>query len=130
MNPTEHTSNDESVDQMHGLLQLLLVSAFAGALVGLVGGSFHWVLVHGSSSFADLLAQWKAEGLYGLPGWIFAMIVVGLCVAAARWLVTFAPTAAGSGVQHVEAVMREEATPAPFRVLPIKFLGGLLAMIP
>ena len=130
MNPTEQTPKIESVDQMHGLLQLLLVSAFAGALVGLVGGSFHWMLVHGSKSFADLLAQWRAEGLYGLPGWIFAMIVVGLCVAAARWLVTFAPTAAGSGVQHVEAVMREEATPATFRVLPIKFLGGLLAMIP
>jgi CIC family chloride channel protein len=130
MNPTEPTSNVESVDQMHGLLQLLLVSAFAGALVGLVGGSFHWMLVHGSKSFADLLAQWKAEGLYGLPGWMFAMIVVGLCIAAARWLVTFAPTAAGSGVQHVEAVMREEAAPAPFRVLPIKFFGGLLAMIP
>jgi CIC family chloride channel protein len=26
--------------------------------------------------------------------------------------------------------MREEAAPAPFRVLPIKFFGGLLAMIP
>jgi chloride channel protein, CIC family len=130
MNITEQKSDDNYSEQTHGLLQLLLVSAFAGALVGLVGGSFHWLLVHGSKSFAGLIAQWKAEGLFGLPGWIFAMIVVGLCVATARWLVTFAPTAAGSGVQHVEAVMREQATPATFRVLPIKFLGGLLAMIP
>jgi len=130
MNITEQKSDDNSSEQTHGLLQLLLVSAFAGALVGLVGGSFHWLLVYGSKSFAGLLAQWKTEGLYGLPGWIFAMLVVGLCVAVARWLVTFAPTAAGSGVQHVEAVMREEAIPATFRVLPIKFLGGLLAMIP
>lgn len=130
MNTTEQQSDDDSQEQTRGLMQLLLVSAFAGALVGLVGGSFHWILVHGSKSFASLLAQWKAEGLFGLPGWIFAMIVVGVCIAAARWLVNFAPSAAGSGVQHVEAVMREQATPASFRVLPIKFFGGLLAMVP
>ena len=131
MNNTPDKRADEPAEQStNGLTQVLLVSAFAGALVGLVGGSFHWLLVHGNKSFAGLLAHWKAEGLFGLPGWVFAMILVGVCVAAARWLVTFAPTAAGSGVQHVEAVMREEATPATFRVLPIKFLGGLLAMVP
>jgi CIC family chloride channel protein len=131
MNNTPDTRADDPAEQStSGLTQVLLVSAFAGALVGLVGGSFHWLLVHGNKSFAELLAHWKAEGLFGLPGWVFAMILVGVCVAAARWLVTFAPTAAGSGVQHVEAVMREEATPATFRVLPIKFLGGLLAMVP
>ena len=122
--------DDLSEKTTQGLAQLLLVSAFAGALVGLVGGSFHWLLIQGSKSFAELLAQWKSGGFLGLPGWLIAMIVVGLCVGAARWLVTFAPSAAGSGVQHVEAVMREEATPASFRVLPIKYLGGLLAMVP
>lgn len=95
-----------------------------------MGGCFHWLLIHGSSRFADLVALWKADGFLGLPGWLIVMIVVGACVAAARWLVTFAPSAAGSGVQHVEAVMREEASPASFRVLPIKFVGGLLAMVP
>jgi len=131
MNTNPPTQDDESSEKnAHGISQLLLVSAFAGALVGLVGGSFHWLLIHGSKGFADVLSQWKASGLLGLPGWIFAMIVVGLCVGFARWLVTFAPSAAGSGVQHVEAVMREEAEPASFRVLPIKFLGGLLAMVP
>ncbi|MCM0035795.1 MAG: ClC family H(+)/Cl(-) exchange transporter [Burkholderiaceae bacterium] len=122
--------DEPSESSTRGLTQLLLVSAFAGALVGLVGGSFHWLLTHGSHGFAMLVAQWKAEGFLGLPGWLLTMLVVGLCVAIARWLVTFAPSAAGSGVQHVEAVMREEATPASFRVLPIKFLGGLLAMVP
>lgn len=131
MNTNSHEQEDDSPEQStRGLSQLLLVSAFAGALVGLIGGSFHWLLVHGSKGFADMLAHWKAEGFLGLPGWLIAMIVVGICVGLARWLVTFAPTAAGSGVQHVEAVMREEAAPASFRVLPIKFLGGLLAMIP
>ena len=131
MNTNSPEQEDDSPEQStRGLTQLLLVSAFAGALVGLIGGSFHWLLVHGSKGFANMLALWKVEGFSGLPGWLVAMIVVGICVGLARWLVTFAPTAAGSGVQHVEAVMREEAAPASFRVLPIKFLGGLLAMVP
>ncbi len=131
MNTSTPKPEDEFPESnTRGLPQLLLVSAFAGALVGLVGGSFHWLLVHGSHGFAAVLSQWKTGGVLGLPGWLVAMVVVGLCVGLARWLVTFAPSAAGSGVQHVEAVMREEATPASFRVLPIKFIGGLLAMVP
>ena len=40
----------------------------------------------------------------------------------------FAPIAAGSGVQHVEAVMRGQAEPAPLSVVPVKFFGGILAI--
>jgi CIC family chloride channel protein len=42
--------------------------------------------------------------------------------------VRWAPVASGSGVQHVEAVMRGEAEPAGLRVLPVKFVGGTLAI--
>lgn len=122
---------DESfADINQGLLRLLTVAAIAGLFVGLVGGSFHWLLVHGGAGFLETIAIWKAHGIWGIPGWIATMVVVGISIALARWLVTFAPSSAGSGVQHVEAVMREQATPAPFRVLPIKFVGGLLAMVP
>jgi len=122
---------DESFAEINqGLIRLLVVAAVAGIAVGLVGGSFHWLLVHGGAGFLQTLAQWKDVGVWGLPGWLAAMAVVGVSVALARWLVTFAPASAGSGVQHVEAVMREDADPAPFKVLPIKFVGGLLAMVP
>ena len=130
MNTTKPIDIDAPESFTQGLTQLLAVAAIAGVLVGLVGGSFHWLLIYGSQRFSALIAQWKAEGVLGMPGWILAMLVVGACVGLARWLITFAPSAAGSGVQHVEAVMREEAVPAPFRVLPIKYLGGLLAMVP
>jgi chloride channel protein, CIC family len=130
MNQVE-TTEDENFDRINrGLLRVLAVAALAGIGVGLVGGSFHWMLSHGGASFLELLQHWKVNGIFGLPGWLGAMVTVGISVALARWLVTFAPTAAGSGVQHVEAVMREEAQPAQFRVLPIKYIGGLLAMVP
>lgn len=127
----ETAQDDESFETVtRALVPLLAVAAVAGVLVGLVGGSFHWLLTHGGAGFLELLAHWKIHGFFGLPGWLAAMAVVALSVATARWLVTFAPSSAGSGVQHVEAVMREQAEPAPMRVLPIKYLGGLLAMVP
>ena len=132
--PDDHHTpaiEDESFQEInHGLIRLLVVAAIAGVAVGVVGGSFHWLLVNGGAGFLELLADWRANGIWGVPGWLAAMVVVGISVALARWLVTFAPSSAGSGVQHVEAVMREQAQPAPFRVLPIKFVGGLLAMVP
>lgn len=128
---TEPPVEDESFEEMtRAIVPLLTVAAVAGVLVGLVGGSFHWLLMHGGAKFLSLLAMWKSAGIFGLPGWLGAMVVVAVSVALARWLVTFAPSSAGSGVQHVEAVMREQAEPAPLLVLPIKYIGGLLAMVP
>ena len=44
------------------------------------------------------------------------------------WLRQFSPHALGSGIPHVKAVLREEVPPAPFALVPVKFLGGLLAI--
>jgi CIC family chloride channel protein len=38
------------------------------------------------------------------------------------------PHASGSGIPHVEAVLREEIPPAPFHLIWVKFFGGLLAI--
>ena len=136
INKPTHTSGatdsqDESLAfASRGLLALLLVAALAGVVVGLIGGSFHWMLTHGTKGFANLVADWRLNGVLGLPGWLGVISIAAVSVGLARWLIRFAPTASGSGVQHVEAVMRGDATPAPFKVLPIKFLGGLLSMIP
>ena len=47
----------------------------------------------------------------------------------AAWLVRrHSPQAAGSGIPHVEAVLNGELPPAPFRLIPVKFFGGLLAI--
>jgi CIC family chloride channel protein len=59
-------------------------------------------------------------------------LVIVICAAAtavAAWLVRrYSPSASGSGIPHVEAVLHEELPPAPFWLLPVKFLGGLLAI--
>ncbi len=52
-----------------------------------------------------------------------------MATGVAAWLVRrFSPQASGSGIPHVEAVLHEELPQAPFRLIPVKFVGGLLAM--
>jgi len=108
------------------LLRLTLASIVAGGLVGLVGGGFRFLLSLADGMRLGLaleLHQWGGLGLLGL------VAATAFCAALARWLVVrFAPIAAGSGVQHVEAVMRGEAEPVGPEVIPVKFFGGLLAI--
>jgi CIC family chloride channel protein len=109
---------------IEGLGRLCAAGLIIGALVGIIGTAFRFLL----GTLSDLRALLFA-GLHGVSGALLAMAGVAACAALARYLVVrFAPLAAGSGVQHVEAVMRGEATPAGLSVIPVKFVGGLLAL--
>jgi chloride channel protein, CIC family len=97
----------------------------AGAVTGLTGACFRLVLREADSSRVDVMSQLRPLGAAGV---LIAMLIVAACAALARGLVRLAPEAGGSGVQRVEAVMRGEARPASSRVLPVKFVGGALAL--
>ena len=109
-----------------GLLALALLSLVAGAAAGLVAAVFRLSLER-ADRLRDALIAWSDNG--GLAG---GALVVGLCAGAtagAAWLVRrYAPQASGSGIPHVEAVLRRELPQAPYRLIPIKFLGGVLAI--
>jgi chloride channel protein, CIC family len=108
------------------LLVLGLLAPLAGAAAGLLGAIFRLVLEE-ADRFRDALITWA-------PGARFAglLLVAAACAAAAAvaaWLVRrFAPAASGSGIPHVEAVLEGEVPPAPPRLIPVKFFGGLLAI--
>jgi CIC family chloride channel protein len=108
-----------------GLVRFCVAAAIGGALTGLVGGAFRLVLERADEA-RDIFVAWAHQ--WPLFGWVFPVIAAAICAALARWIVRWAPAASGSGVQHVEAVMRGEAEPAPLRVLPAKFVGGALAI--
>jgi CIC family chloride channel protein len=116
---------EELEQSRRGLLRLGLVAVLAGGLIGLLGGAFRLVLLHAADLRADLVSWSEAQGAWGF---VFPVLAVALCAAAARALVRLAPEAGGSGVQRVEAVMRGEETPAGLRVIPVKFVGGALAL--
>jgi CIC family chloride channel protein len=116
----------EPAEEPRGLLVLALLSLLAGAASGLLGAVFRLLLDQADRLRHALIAWAHGETLMGL------LLVTAMCTAAtaaAAWLVRcFSPQAEGSGIPHVEAVMRGELPPAPYRLIPVKFLGGLLAI--
>ena len=120
---------DDSPDSPFGLFRLLVVAAVAGALVGLVGGAFRNLLITTGDHLKTLVTYLhEVEGNWLIPGFVVTALIASVCVGIARFLVKLEPTAIGSGIQHVEAVMHKGATPSRFRALPIKFFGGLLSI--
>jgi CIC family chloride channel protein len=109
-----------------GLFQLAVVSGIAGAGTGLICGLFRRALETVDRFRISLPVMWHGEPLLGC-----SLLIAGAAVAAAfsAWLVRrFSANAAGSGIPHVEAVINGELPPAPLVLLPVKFIGGLLAI--
>jgi CIC family chloride channel protein len=108
------------------LLALALLALVAGALAGLVGAIFRLSLVE-ADRLRSVLIEW-AYG-WGAIGFLLVLAACATATALAAWLVRrFSPHASGSGIPHVEAVLRGTLPPAPFLLIPVKFLGGLLAI--
>ena len=125
------TQTEESSDLPLDLVRVLLVAAFAGGLIGIVGGAFRASLHFITTHFIGFITYLQAiEGEWLIPGFIVTALLTSCCVGIARLLVQLEPSTTGSGIQHVEAVMHGEAKPSRFIALPIKFFGGLLSIGP
>jgi CIC family chloride channel protein len=122
----EQQEADEPAGDRGGLVALALLALLVGAFAGLVGAAFRLSLAY-ADRWRDLLIVW-AKG-HGAAGFLVVIAVCAIAVAFAAWLVRrFSPHASGSGIPHVEAVVRSELPPAPFILIPVKFIGGLTAI--
>jgi len=122
----EPEHNAKSAEQQGSLVVLALLSLIVGAASGLLGAIFRLALKY-ADRFRDAVLAWAhGQALAGL------LLFIGVSAAAtglAAWLVRrHSPQAAGSGIPHVEAVLNGELPPASFRLIPVKFFGGLLAI--
>jgi CIC family chloride channel protein len=116
----------EREDREGSLLVLALLAFVVGAGAGAIGALFRFALTR-ADGWRDAMIAWS----HGTPiaGFVLVTAACAAAVAIAAWLVRrFSPEASGSGIPHAEAVLREEVPPAPFRMLPVKFFGGLLAI--
>lgn len=108
-------------------LVLLLGAVVVGGLTGLVGIAFLLLLREGDSLRQELTAS-----LHSWPpffAWLTLAALASGAVSAAAWMVQkFAPTASGSGVPYVEKILRGGGQPRHAWVLPVKFVGGWLAL--
>lgn len=108
-----------------GLVRIVMRAVVGGAATGLVGGAFRRLLV-GANGLRGELLRWATAGS---PLRVVVPMVLGaVFVATARFLVRRVPEAADSGVQRVEAHIRGEVAAAPTRVVPVKFVGGVLVL--
>ena len=105
MNPDQELAPDPEGD--HGSLLLLVVLAcVVGAGAGAIGTLFRIFLEH-ADAWRDALIGWA----HGAPivGFVFVSSGCAGAVALAAWLVRrYSPEASGSGIPHVEAVLRQE----------------------
>jgi chloride channel protein, CIC family len=125
MNDDPEHVRDE-VEDRWSLLALAALAPIVGAIAGFVGAIFRLTLEK-ADIFRDTFIAWAHE--YGLMGFVLVAVVCASATFLASWLVRrFSPYASGSGIPHVEAVLNEELTPAPFSLIPIKFVGGILAI--
>jgi CIC family chloride channel protein len=93
--------------------------------IGFVGGAFRWCLEQADRLRIDFVG-WT-HSLPG-PGWLVPMAAAAAGATLAALIVRWVPLAAGSGIQHVEAVYRGDARPPLLILLPAKFIGGILSI--
>ena len=132
MAPREATTNPEAqlaAEPAAGegsLLVLGLLSLLVGVASGLVGAAFRLSLDQADRLRNLLISQ--AHGV-GVAGILLVSAACAAATAAAAWLVRrYSPYASGSGITHVEAVLKQEIPPAPLWLVPVKFVGGVLAI--
>ncbi|MBF7994470.1 H(+)/Cl(-) exchange transporter ClcA [Rahnella laticis] len=102
---------------------ILMVAAVAGTVAGLLGVAFekavNWVMhlrLTGLGFFSD----------YWILLWPLTFVVSALLAMFGYYLVRrFAPEAGGSGIPEIEGALEELRPVRWWRVIPVKFLGGM-----
>lgn len=125
---TVSQDDDDLADERQVLLGLAVLGLIGGALVGVIGSAFRWLLIEGDRTRVDLVGWAKELPLPPVMGILIPVFTAAVCVAIARAMVVKVPAASGSGVQRVEAAMKGQLEPESVRILPVKFIGGVLGI--
>ena len=104
-------------------LAVLLMAAVVGTLAGLVGVAFeksvNWVQNVRIGALVEVADHWFLV-------WALAFILSALLAMVGYFLVRrFAPEAGGSGIPEIEGALEELRPVRWWRVLPVKFIGGM-----
>ncbi|PQV65430.1 chloride channel protein, CIC family [Abditibacterium utsteinense] len=101
-------------------------AALVGAAAGVLAVAFR-----GAASEGDILRAFLITFAhrFGILGCLIPAFFGAFCAGVGAFLVQkFAPETSGSGIPHLQAVLHGWKTLVPRRVLPVKFVGGALAM--
>ncbi len=103
-------------------LSILILSSIIGIVVGGFGSYFeigvHAIAAHRTDFIRESLPAWVV--------WFFAFLISASLASIGYYLTQrFAPEAAGSGIPEIEGAMDNLRPVRWWRVLPVKFIGGL-----
>lgn len=105
---------------------LIILASIVGALTGLLGSLFH--------SWIDAVIQWRAslahlDFKHTELKYLLIFCVTAAMGAFAYFIVQrFAPESGGSGIPEVEGALLDLRPVRWWRVIPVKFFGGLAAL--
>ena len=117
---------EKTFAETRAMAALSLLAILVGMIAGLIGAAFRYSLEQADAFRASAVTHAQD---YPLLGPLMLMAAAAFAAGFSAWLVRrFAPAASGSGIPHVEAVLEGSLPPAPARLIPIKFAGGVLAM--
>lgn len=104
-------------------LAVLFCAALVGTVVGLVGVLF----ARGVDAVQALREGWlHAQAIGAGLTWFYAFLLSALLAMVGYYLVRrFAPEAGGSGIPEIEGALEELRPVRWWRVIPVKFFGGL-----
>ncbi|RMX18730.1 H(+)/Cl(-) exchange transporter ClcA [Legionella jordanis] len=108
------------------LLVLYAISILLGVLTGIVGSFFQLSTVWGLHLIGKILASAQAVGIS--PSLLSILISMSLIFLSWYLVKGFAPEASGSGVQEIEGTLLHKRPIFWRRLLPVKFLGGVMAI--
>lgn len=105
--------------------RLAVGATVVGAITGLAAASFRLLLTD-ASRLRDELIAWGHLHWWGI---LLVLVACGAATALAASLVhRVEPHAEGSGIPRVEAVIEGRTEPGSARILPVKYVGGLLSI--
>ena len=108
------------------ILSIYGVSIFLGVLVGIVGSLFQLSIQWADVIVTHCFSYVHAHG--GSVALVSAVISMLMLLTAYFMVKTFSPEASGSGVQEIEGALLHERPILWRRLLPVKFLGGVLTI--
>ena len=107
------------------LIGFVVAAALVGVLTGISAASFRLLLERAARLRAGL-AGWAHDSWMGL--FVVVLVCAAAAAVAAALVHRIEPHAEGSGIPRVEAVADGRVRPGRFRILPVKYIGGLLAI--
>ncbi|MCG0277702.1 MAG: H(+)/Cl(-) exchange transporter ClcA [Thermanaeromonas sp.] len=113
------------VNRYNFFLRFLLEGTLAGIVAGIVGVAFRLVLTEVEIYRNNVLIWARSIPAWG---WLILPFLGALAGGLAGWLTSFAPETAGSGIPHVEAVLMRQQRLVWWRIIPVKFIAGALAI--